>query len=228
MILTRRILATGILVGALFAPTLHAEVASVKVTERLLVEDGRTFGDTGTYEQITGKITFAFDPANPLNQVIVGLDGAKRNSRGMVEATGDLMILRPTNPQRGNGVALIDVANRGRVQYVLSFNRGGSGPYGDGFLMREGYTVVWVGWEFDAPSDRPIRLDVPSVDGFPVGGLVSPPSVTRRRGSNTNPRRSCGLTTRCRSGRLRAAAFCGPFSIWDSTLTSLDAKSSTA
>lgn len=170
MILTRRTLVTALLVGALFAPTLHAEVASVKVTERLLVEDGRTFGDTGTYEQITGEITFAFDPDNPLNQVIVGLDRAKRNSRGMVEATGDLMILRPTNSQRGNGVALIDVANRGRLT-ALSFNGRGSGPYGDGFLMREGYTIVWVGWEFDAPSERPIHLAVPSVDGSPVGGL---------------------------------------------------------
>ena len=170
MTLTLRRLATALLAGALFAPTLHAEVASVKVTERVLIEDGRQFGDAGTYERITGQMTFEFDPANPLNQVVMGLDRAKRNARGMVEATGDLLILRPTDPQRGNGVALIDIANRGRLS-ALSFNRGGSGPYGDGFLMREGYTIVWVGWEFDAPSERPIHLDVPEVDGWPVGGL---------------------------------------------------------
>ena len=165
-----RTFAVVLLVSALYAPALHAEVASVKITERHLVEDGRRFGDTGTYEQIEGKITFAFDPANPLNQVIVGLDRSERNRRGMVEATGDLLILRPTDSQLANGVALVDVANRGRLS-ALSFNRGGSGPYGDGFLMREGYTIVWVGWEFDVPSERQIRLEVPSVDGFPVGGL---------------------------------------------------------
>lgn len=170
MIIQLRTLAAALLVAALCAPTLHAEVASVKITERHLIEDGHRFGDTGSYEQIEGKITFAFDPANPLNQVIVGLNRAERNGRGMVEATGDLLILRPSNPQLGNGVALIDIANRGRLT-ALSFNRGGSRPYGDGFLMREGYTIVWVGWEFDVPNDRPIRLDVPSVDGFPVGGL---------------------------------------------------------
>ena len=170
MTLTLRILAAALLVAALFAPPLHAEVASVRITERILIEGGRQFGDTGTYEQIKGKMTFAVDPENPLNQVIVGLDRVKLNGRGMVEATGDLLILRPTNPELGNGVALIDVANRGRLR-ALSFNRGGAGPYGDGFLMREGYTIVWVGWEFDAPSERPIHLDVPSLDGFPVGGL---------------------------------------------------------
>ena len=171
MTLALRTLVTALLVSALFAPTLHAKVASVKITDRILIEDGRQFGDTGTYEQLTGTITFEFDPANPLNQVIAGLDRAKRNRRGMVEATGDLLIMRPTNRQLGNGVALIDIANRGRLRYGLSFNRGGSGPYGDGFLMREGYTVVWVGWQFDASSESPIRLAVPSVDGFPVGGL---------------------------------------------------------
>ena len=171
MRLSFRASSVALLTAVLVAPTLQAKVASVKITDRILIEDGRQFGDAGTYEQITGTIIFELDPANPLNQVIVGLDRAKRNRRGMVEATGDLLIMRPTNRQLGNGVALIDIANRGRLRYGLSFNRGGSGPYGDGFLMREGYTVVWVGWQFDASSESPIRLAVPSVDGFPVGGL---------------------------------------------------------
>ena len=81
MTLKLRTLAT-FLVAALCVPTLHAEVASVKITERHLVEDGRRFGDTGTYEQIEGKITFAFDPANPLNQVIVGLDRSETEPEG--------------------------------------------------------------------------------------------------------------------------------------------------
>ena len=38
----------------------------------------------------------------------------------MVEATGDLLILRPTDSQLANGVALVDVANRGRLVYALS------------------------------------------------------------------------------------------------------------
>ena len=166
----RRTLAATLLVSALCAPTLYADVSSVDITGRQLIEDGRRFGDTGAYEEIEGRITFEIDPTDARNQVIVNLDRAPRNRRGMVEATADLVILTPEDPRLGNGVALVDIANRGR-RSALGFNRGGTGPYGDGFLMREGYTVVWVGWEFDVPAERQIRFEVPSVDGLPVGGL---------------------------------------------------------
>lgn len=35
-----------------------------------------------------------------------------------------------------------------------------SADFGDGLLMREGYTIVWLGWEFDVPPPR-LRLDAP-------------------------------------------------------------------
>ena len=170
MITKFRTFAAAVLVAVLFAPTLHADVASVEILERNPLEDGRRFGDVGPYEEIVGRITFAIDPGDPLNQVIANLDRAPRNRSGMVEATADLVILTPVNRDLGNGVALVDVANRGR-RSALGFNRGGTGPNGDGFLMDEGYTLVWVGWEFDVPDGRRIRFDVPSVDGVPVGGL---------------------------------------------------------
>ena len=165
-----RTLAAVLLIAAFFAPTLHADVSSVDITERRPLADGRQFGDVGPYEEILGKITFAIDPTDSRNQVIMNLDRAPTNAQGMVEATADLIILTPADAQRGNGVALVDIANRGRLR-ALSFNRGGTGQFGDGFLMKDGYTVVWVGWEFDVPTERPIQIEVPSVEGFPVGGL---------------------------------------------------------
>ncbi len=165
-----RTLAAALLVTVLFVPAVSADVASVDIVERGPLEDGRRFGDVGAYEEIVAKITFAIDPADPVNQVIVNLDRAPRNSQGMVEATGDLVILTPADARRANGVALVDIANRGN-QSALGFNRGGRRPNGDGFLMEAGYTVVWVGWEFDVPDGRRIRFEVPSVDGDPVGGL---------------------------------------------------------
>ena len=167
---TYRYLAVILTLAVLAPLSARADVSSVEITERGPIEDGRAFGDAGPYELIAGRITFAVDPAHPRNQVIANLDRAPVNADGMVEATGDLRILAPADPARGNGVVLVDIANRGRLT-ALGFNRGGSGPYGDGFLMKQGYTVVWVGWEFDVPEGRPIRFAVPSVDGDPVGGL---------------------------------------------------------
>ena len=167
---TYRFLAVVLTLAVLAPLAARADVSSVEITERSPIEDGRAFGDTGPYELIAGRITFAVDPADPRNQVIANLDRAPVNADGMVEATGDLRILAPADPARGNGVVLVDIANRGRLT-ALGFNRGGSGPFGDGFLMKAGYTVVWVGWEFDVPEGRPIRFAVPSVDGDPVGGL---------------------------------------------------------
>ena len=171
MFLRIRTLSTALLVSAVLAPTVSADVSSVQILERNLLEDGRQYGNTGTYEEIIGKITIAIDPTESLNQVIINLDRAPRNDQGLVEATADLVILSPIDPQRGNGVALVDISNRGR-RTALAFNRGGTGPYGDGFLMTQGYTIVWVGWEFDVePNPGAIRIEVPAVDGFPVGGL---------------------------------------------------------
>ena len=49
----------------------------------------------------------------------------------------------------------MDVLNRGRKTVLTGFNRGGTSDpvteadLGDGFLMQRGFTIVWVGWEFD-------------------------------------------------------------------------------
>ena len=148
------------------APAASADVTSVEVLERNPMNDGRALGAAGPYEEIIGKITVALDPTDPVNQVIINLDRAPTNADGLVEATADLVILAPTDATRGNSIALVDVSNRGR-RSVLGFNRGG-----DSFLMDEGYTVVWVGWEFDVASNPgAIRIDVPPVDGEEVGGI---------------------------------------------------------
>ena len=78
----------------------------------------------------------------------------------------------------------------------------------DGFLMREGYTIVWVGWEFDEPSERPIHLVVPSVDGFPVGGLGFAAVRDAVSWIKHEPEALVQASTRFRMARLRAAVFC--------------------
>ena len=151
----------------------HADVTRVDVARRADV------GSSG-YEKIVGTIHFAIDPADPHNRVVADLDKAPVNAAGRVEFSSDLYILRPKAP-RGNGAALVDVLNRGNKVVVNGFNRGGSpdpvteNDLGDRFLMRFGFTLVWVGWEFDVPA-RPLamRIHVPAATdgGRAIAGLV--------------------------------------------------------
>ena len=166
------------------APTARAEVVRLEIRERGVIADGADFGDVGTYEKIEGIVQFAFDPENPRNAGIVDLDLAPRNAEGLVEARGDFSVLRPVDPKRGAGTALLEVSNRGGMASLAYFNgarRGISGgsagsEYGDGFLMRRGMTVIWVGWQFDVPRGRrELELEVPvarNPDGSAIEGLV--------------------------------------------------------
>jgi hypothetical protein len=126
------------------------------------------------YEKIVGRVFFAVDPADPRNAIVADLDKAPRMADGRVEFSSDFTIVRPRSG--GNGVAIVDIVNRGRATVIPNFNRaGGRNPdVGDGFLMKRGFTVVTVGWEFDLPSADLIRIDVPIATdvGRPITGMV--------------------------------------------------------
>lgn len=146
-----------------------AEVTRVTITSRTIVEDARPFGSTGSYERLVGRIEFALDPADPHNVAIIDLNHARPGADGRVRFSSDLYVLRPADPSKGNGVLLFEVANRGRRGLLGRFNRAerpGNDPttdpdFGDGLLMREGYTLVWVGWEIDVPPPL-LRIDAPA------------------------------------------------------------------
>jgi hypothetical protein len=164
----------------------RAEVTRVEITTKQDVLNGKAFGAAGGYEKLVGKVYFAVDPNNPHNKIVADLDKAPRNAQGKVEFSADLFILRPKDASKGNGVALVDVVNRGRKGVLGVFNRakGSLDPatdadFGDGLLMREGYTIVAVGWEFDVRKDKEkdlIALTVPiaTENGKPITGWISP------------------------------------------------------
>ena len=131
-----------------------AHVTRVEVISRSDIQDGKPFGLAGPYEKIVGRVYFSVDPANIHNRQIVDLDKADRGSQGQVEFSADLYILRPKDMTKGNGAVLFEVSNRGGRGIDRLVNGATSAdPEGDGFLMRHGYTVAWVGWEFDVADD---------------------------------------------------------------------------
>lgn len=165
----------------ILSPSLNADVVDVDIEQRSNILDGRSWGDAGVYEKISGRVMFAFDPDNPANKAITDLQLAPRNEDGKVEAWADLMVLQPKNPASRRDIGWVEVSNRGGKASLSYFNRGeGSldpvtaNHFGDGLLLEQGLTVIWVGWQWDVPvsPEALLNLHVPSAQG-PDGALVS-------------------------------------------------------
>jgi hypothetical protein len=159
----------------LLSPAAYAEVIRFDVLQSGPAFEGRSFGNVGPYLKITGRAIIAVDPADPRNAGIADIDKAPRDERGFVEATADVVLLRPADPLRGNGTLLVDVPNRGTKLAPQLFddsvkpgsnNAEKAADAGIGYLHGEGYTMAWIGWQADIPS-RPgqIALNAPVLKG---------------------------------------------------------------
>jgi hypothetical protein len=168
----------------LFALPLRAEVVRIEVKSRADVLAGQTFGTAGAYEKLSGKIYFAVDPGNSANKIIADIDKAPKNASGKVEFSSDFYMIKPRDLSRGNGTVFYEVSNRGNKGILGFFNLASANSldpqnapdFGDGFLMEQGFTLLWVGWQFDvAGRDSLLRVYVPSAretNGQPIRGLV--------------------------------------------------------
>jgi hypothetical protein len=153
----RRRLAWTLTLFVFLTSSALAHVARVEVVSRTDVQDGRVFGLAGAYERIIGRVYFAVKPENVRNRQIVDLDKAPRNAQGKVEFSADLYLYKPKDMNKGNGAVLFEVSNRGGRGILRLVDGGNSsdanGEFGDGFLLREGYTIAWLGWQFDVAED---------------------------------------------------------------------------
>jgi hypothetical protein len=151
------------ILSILLPALLPAALLRIEVSERSDVLDGKPFASAGPYERIVGKAYFAVDPSLPANKIIADIAKAPRNQDGLVPFSADFYCLKPRDPHHGNHAVLFEVSNRG--------GKAMQGIFGDDFLMEQGYTLVWLGWEFDVPpgSDA-LRLYAPVAQG--ITGLV--------------------------------------------------------
>eukprot|EP01037_Dinobryon_pediforme_P002696 gene2696-2736_t len=156
----------------LAAHVAHAEVTRFEILSRVQPAFAGHVFATGAAEKITARVTVALDPADPHNAVIADLDRAPRNAQGRVEATSEVVLLRPA---RGNGTLVLDVVNRGRKRITTVLNdltetqglrQELAEDAGTGFLMDQGFTIVWPGWQNDVPPDANlIHARLPVVAG---------------------------------------------------------------
>jgi hypothetical protein len=87
---------------AMLAPSSsEARVIRFVVEQRRPLADGMSFGTGGRYERLDGTAYFEVDPKDPLNAVIVNLDRAPRNARGMVEFSSTVCRPQAGRPREG-------------------------------------------------------------------------------------------------------------------------------
>src|SRR5687767_8451243 len=144
-----------------------AGVTRLQIDRRETVLSGRSFGAAGPYEKLSGKVHFALDPALPQNAIIVDLNLAPRNAKGLVEFAADFYLLKPVDPSRGNGRLFYEAGNRGSKRILPVFQNAAnsadpvtSEEFGNGALMQQGFTLLWMGWQWDVPEGR-MRMEIP-------------------------------------------------------------------
>jgi alpha/beta hydrolase family protein len=158
-------------------------IVSIEIKAIEQLADGAPFGKVGAYERVIGVAKGEVDPKASGNKGIALIDKVPLNERGKVEYAADFFILRPKDPAKGNGHILYEVNNRGRKMLFGNIADGPQGvndpkslaDVGNGFPMRRGYTVVWSGWDPDAPrANMGLGLTAPIAtdDGKPIVSLV--------------------------------------------------------
>jgi hypothetical protein len=181
-----------LIVAGLVASPVAAEVVGVEVAQRADVAAGASYGTAGPYEKLRGTLHFAVDPSAAANRRVADLPLAATNAAGRVEFTADFYLLKPKDVARGNGSLLFEVSNRGRKgilpmmsQAVASLDPSEPRELGDGFLLEQGFSLLWVGWQLDPPAVDPLLLRVypPTTDPkLNVTGLVRSDFIVRAPG----------------------------------------------
>jgi hypothetical protein len=156
---------------------LESRVVRVEIASRQDVLDGKVFGNAGPYERITGTVLFSVAVANSHNQRIVDLRNAVNLKNGEVEFSANFIAIRPKDPSKGNGSMILENPNRGHGRIVGLVDGGDwdlAKDAGDGWLLRNGFTIVSLGWQWDAVGDEALRLIAPIAkeNGQTITGLL--------------------------------------------------------
>ena len=168
----------------LIATPAWAELVRIEVKSRADVLAGQAFGAAGPYEKLVrDRSTSRSIRGTPANRIITDLDKAPRTP-----AAGRVLVrLLPDQAegsrarQRHAALRGVEPRRQGHAR-VLQLRRGqprsdrAPREFGDGFLLEQGFTLMWVGWQFDPPlREGLVRVFAPiarEADGRAIQGLV--------------------------------------------------------
>lgn len=153
-------------------PIIRSSIDSLVTKGTGLAFNGASFGNTGTYAYILAEATGKVDASDSCAATIVDLKNAA-DSAGNVSYKFDVVILTPTDATKANGSLLYVVNNRTNSSAFEALNDGsGNDLYGNtapvipaaamgavagvgagsAYLLKQGMTVVFSGWQGDRPS----------------------------------------------------------------------------
>jgi hypothetical protein len=157
-----------------------AEVVNIEIRQR---------DDAGTHERLIGRVHFAIDPTLAANRGIADLDLVPTNAGGLVEFAADVLFFSPKEAGRTRGTVFFEVVNRGRDQSLAIMSGAqqrdlspASWNLGDRFLLEQGFTVAFLGWQFDVQPSQGLTFQAPIA---PVEGLVRGSYIESRRGNRS-------------------------------------------
>lgn len=159
-----------ITVSIFFCFHVDAEVSRLEITNRVPFNNGASYGNIGSYEELSGKVFYEVDPKADANSTVVDLDLAPRNQNGKVEFSADFAMILPADHAKINGTLIYEVNNRGNRLQPLEPS-----------LLNRGFVFVYSGWIAELlPDSTKLRLYVPVAGNSerPITGLVRAEMVT--------------------------------------------------
>jgi Alpha/beta hydrolase domain len=162
-------------------PITDSSIDSLVTKGTGLAFNGASFGTVGTYTYYLSEATAKVSAKDACAATIVDLKNAA-DASGTVTYKFDVIIITPSDGTKANGTLLYEVNNRTNTPSfaALQDSNGqdlftnvkaaitgaatggvtvGSGA-GNGFLLAQGTTIVWSGWQ----GDRPQTLNVASAE----------------------------------------------------------------
>ncbi|MBI1779699.1 MAG: hypothetical protein HYR63_30575 [Proteobacteria bacterium] len=157
------------LAGLATCPAAEARVTKIQIESQTRPAfEGRSFGDAGPYEVLTGRAIGELDPALPENALIQDIAAAPKNASGMVEYTATFQLTKPIDMAKSSRLLWHDVPNRGGRLTIVPQER------------MTGDIGLSSGWQGDnsgatrpaANNDYVVVPVAKNPDGSPIAGKV--------------------------------------------------------
>lgn len=135
------------------------------------------------YLQVIGTMRFSIDPKSHYGNSIADLEFAPVDEDGLIKFWSDFEMIAPLSSQHSNRNLLVDIPNRGEKTLPYIFSKTETTAPFDSFLIRDGWTILWFGWQGDvinkndriclSPPFTSVRLPGQTVHTFSVSQVTN-------------------------------------------------------